>query len=130
MYQNHNGLQAMTAAGVLAKIPDDPTEYDSYMVNYVANQFQGKRAKGRGKGFQKKFENKPNKAQFDSSTPNQNKPKCAWCNSTAHRTYQCKNFGNGKFKDKKCNRCGGVGHPQAACVNPPKQKVQKIETVK
>ena len=129
MYQNHNGLQAMTAAGVLEKIPDNPTEYDEYMINYVANQFQGKKAKAKGKGFNKKPESKPTKAQFDSQASNRTKQKCAWCNDKSHLTYQCKTYGNGKFKDKKCNRCGGIGHPQGACINPPKEIVKKFETV-
>ena len=127
MYRNHNGLQAMTAAGIIEK-----SDLDSDMVNLIPNQFKGKKAKGKGKGkntttpFQPKTDNAKGSPNLQSdNSKSKSVKKCAWCNNTSHPTYLCKNYGNGKWTDKKCNRCNGLGHPQEACINPPKKKKEE-----
>ena len=61
----------------------------------------------------------------EKTTPIENKKgarQCAWCGDTSHKYWNCTTYGNGKWKDRTCNRCEGRGHPSEACCNPPKSK--------
>lgn len=137
-YRNDNGLQAMTAAGVLEDCPQ---------INAVRSQFQNKNLrKGKGKENQKSQSsdnNNQNKNQNSGNNQNQNqnsgnnqksksksktagkkskytpgKTKCTWCASVEHRDSECKTKGNGKWDKKPCFGCGGVAHPIQLCPNP------------
>ena len=47
---------------------------------------------------------------------------CAWCGDTSHKYWNCNTHGNGKWKNRQCNRCLGTGHPSEVCSNPRKEK--------
>ena len=134
--ENKIGTGALSTFGVI----QNNDEIDQ--INKVAYNFEflpkdnnkGKGGKGKGKG--KKINNYNNN---DSGKNSKQQPKtkqvvsgdkkntkvCAWCQSKDHPTYLCKSYGDGKWADKECNRCKGTGHPQEACVNPPKSKKSK-----
>ena len=141
-FRNDNGLQAMTAAGVLEDCPQ---------INAVRSQFQNKNLKkGKGKGNQKGQSNENNNQnknqnsgnnqnKYQNSGKNQNskpkynaagkkpkftpgKTKCVWCDSVDHKDDDCKTKGNGKWDNRPCFGCGGVAHPIQKCPNPIKKK--------
>ena len=137
MIKNENGVAVMSAAGILEKPTSISDVGDLFKPNgKVGNGFQSHKLKPTipEKEANKftKVSNAPQPASNQQMpTKQQSKEKqqnlkgakqCAWCGDTSHKYFQCTTFGNGKWKDRVCNRCNGKGHPPETCSNPPKSK--------
>ena len=141
MAKNENGVAVMSAAGILEKPVANVYAVDQIFKpnGKVGNGFTSHKSKPKKKEANPNNFNTNNNNNSNStpSAPNQNqqkpKPKeksqnvkgakqCAWCGDTSHKYFQCKTLGDGKWKDKVCNRCGGKGHPPETCSSPSKSK--------
>ena len=148
MIKNENGVAVMSASGVVEK--SGPIFGVGNMFKPNGKKGNGLAITHKTIDNIKNNKNKKNKNKQDSNasqstaaSANQNdlnspkaqndKPKekhenkkgarqCAWCGDTSHKFFHCKTHGNGKWKDRVCNRCGGKGHPPETCSNPPKGK--------